>query len=170
MDGLIVPESASVDMILPEKCVGWFEHNRESLELLTTLPEGDGFFKHFNEIRMTQLRELLDEMANEADAEAIADVATNYGLLLKELEKRIHEEVDQAMQNVKLDLSGSDMLEALADAASLQRKLAQQTSDAIEQAIESATDEIASLLSNVGIKCPALFSRASGRLKLTEQL
>jgi len=32
--------------------------------------------------------------------------------------------------------------------------LAQQTSDAIEQAIESATDEIASLLSNVGVKCP----------------
>ena len=65
----------------------------------------------------------------------------------KGIGKRIHEEVDQAMQNVKLDLSGSDMLEALADAASLQRKLAQQTSDAIEQAIESATDEIANLLS-----------------------
>ena len=151
---LVVPESASVDMILPEKCVGWFEHNRESLELLTTLPQGDGFFKHFNEIRMTQLRELLDEMANEADAEAIADVRDKLWPTAKELEKRIHDEVDQAMQNVKLDLSGSDMLEALADAASLQRKLAQQTSDAIEQAIESATDEIASLLSNVGVKCP----------------
>ena len=37
--------------------------------------------------------------------------------MAKELEKRIHDEVDQAMQNVKLDLSGSDMLEALADAA-----------------------------------------------------
>jgi len=151
---LVVPESASVDMILPEKCVGWFEHNRGSLELLTTLPEGDGFYKHFNDIRMTQLRELLDEMANEADAEAIADVRDKLWPTAKELEKRIHDEVDQAMQNVKLDLSGSDMLEALADAASLQRKLAQQTSDAIEQAIESATDEIASLLSNVGVKCP----------------
>ena len=93
-------------------------------------------------------------MANEADAEAIAGVRDKLWPTAKELEKRIHEEVDQAMQNVKLDLSGSDMLEALADAASLQRKLAQQTSDAIEQAIESATDEIASLLSNVGVKCP----------------
>ena len=45
------------------------------------------------------------------------------------------------------------MLEALADAASLQRKLAQQTSDAIEQAIESATDELANL-SDVGVRCP----------------
>ncbi len=151
---LVVPESASVDMILPEKCVGWFEHNRESLELLTTLPEGDGFFSHFDEIRTTQLRELLDEMANEADAEAIADVRDKLWPTAKELEKRIHEEVDQAMQNVKLDLSGSDMLEALADAAVLQRRLAQQTSDAIEQAIESATDEIAALLSSVGVKCP----------------
>ena len=74
-------------MILPEKCVGWFEHNRESLELLTTLPEGEVFFKHFNEIRMTQLRELLDEMANEADAEAIADVRDKLWPTAKELEK-----------------------------------------------------------------------------------
>ena len=151
---LIVPENASVDMILPEKCVGWFEHNRESLELLTSLPKGSGFLSHFDEIRMPQLQELLDEMANEADAEVIADVRDKLWPITKDLEKRIHQEVDQAMQNVKLDLSGSDMLEALADAASLQRKLAQQTSDAIEQAIESATDEIANLLSTVGVRCP----------------
>lgn len=151
---LVLPEGASVDMILPEKCVGWFEHNRESLELLTNLPEGKGFYSHFNQIRMPQLRELLDEMANEADAEAIADVRDKLWPMAKELEKRIHDEVDEAMQNVKLDLSGSDMLEALADAASLQRKLAQQTSDAIEQAIESATDELANLLSDVGVRCP----------------
>ena len=151
---LVLPEGASVDMILPEKCVGWFEHNRESLELLTNLPEGQGFYSHFNQVRMPQLRELLDEMANEADAEAIADVRDKLWPMAKELEKRIHDEVDQAMQNVKLDLSGSDMLEALADAASLQRKLAQQTSDAIEQAIESATDELANLLSDVGVRCP----------------
>ena len=151
---LVLPEGASVDMILPEKCVGWFEHNRESLELLTNLPDGNGFYSHFNQIRMPQLRELLDEMANEADAEAIADVRDKLWPMAKELEKRIHDEVDEAMQNVKLDLSGSDMLEALADAASLQRKLAQQTSDAIEQAIESATDELANLLSDVGVRCP----------------
>ena len=151
---LVLPEGSSVDMILPEKCVGWFEHNRESLELLTNLPEGHGFYSHFNQIRMPQLRELLDEMANEADAEAIADVRDRLWPMAKELEKRIHDEVDEAMQNVKLDLSGSDMLEALADAASLQRKLAQQTSDAIEQAIESATDELANLLSEVGVRCP----------------
>ena len=151
---LIVPENASVDMILPEKCVGWFEHNRESLELLTSLPKGSDFLSHFDEIRMPQLQELLDEMANEADAEVIADVRDKLWPITKDLEKRIHQEVDQAMQNVKLDLSGSDMLEALADAASLQRKLAQQTSDAIEQAIESATDEIANLLSTVGVRCP----------------
>ena len=151
---LVLPEGSSVDMILPEKCVGWFEHNRESLELLTNLPEGHGFYSHFNQIRMPQLRELLDEMANEADAEAIADVRDRLWPMAKELEKRIHDEVDEAMQNVKLDLSGSDMLEALADAASLQRKLAQKTSDAIEQAIESATDELANLLSEVGVRCP----------------
>ena len=151
---LVVPESSTVDMILPEKCVGWFEHNRQSLEILTSLPQGDGFFEHFDEIRMPQLRDLLDEMENEADAEAIASVRDKLWPLAKELEKRIHNEVDQAMQDVKLDLSGSDMLEALADAASLQRRLAQKTSDAIEQAIETATDEIATLLTSVGVRCP----------------
>ena len=151
---LVLPDGASIDMILPEKCVGWFEHNRKSLELLSTLPEGNGFMKYFNEIRMPILQELLDEMSNEADSEAIADVRDKLWPLAKEMEKRIHEEVDSAMKNVKLDLSGSDMLEALADAASLQRKLAQQTSDSIEQAIESATDEISNLLSSVGVRCP----------------
>ena len=151
---LVLPENSSIDMILPEKCVGWFEQNRASLELLTTLPTGDGFFSHFDDIRIPQLQDLLDEMANEADAEAIANVRDKLWPTAKELEKRIHQEVDQAMQNVKLDLSGSDMLEALADAASLQRKLAQQTSDSIEQAIESATDEISNLLSTVGVRCP----------------
>lgn len=163
---LVLPEGASVDMILPEKCVGWFEHNRESLELLTNLPEGQGFYSHFNQIRMPQLRELLDEMANEADAEAIADVRDKLWPMAKELEKRIHDEVDQAMQNVKLDLSGSDMLEALADAASLQRKLAQQTSDAIEQAIESATDELANLLSDVGVRCPRTIFKSEWPTKI----
>lgn len=151
---LVLPDNASIDMILPEKCVGWFEHNRESLEILTSLPKGEGFFSHFDEIRMPQLQDLLDEMSNEADAEAIAEVRDKLWPRAKELEKRIHDEVDQAMQNVKLDLSGSDMLQALADAASLQRRLAQQTSDAIEQAIESATDEMSSLLSSVGVRCP----------------
>lgn len=163
---LVLPENASIEMILPEKCVGWFEHNRESLELLCSLPDGKGFFSHFNEIRMPQLRELLDEMADEADAEAIAQVRDQLWPTAKSLEKRIHEEVDQAMQNVKLDLSGSDMLEALADAASLQRKLAQQTSDAIEQAIESATDEISNLLSKVGVRCPRTIFKAEWPTKV----
>lgn len=163
---LVLPENASIEMILPEKCVGWFEHNRESLELLCSLPDGEGFFSHFDEIRMPQLRELLDEMADEADAEAIAEIRDQLWPTAKSLEKRIHEEVDQAMQNVKLDLSGSDMLEALADAASLQRKLAQQTSDAIEQAIESATDEISNLLSKVGVRCPRTIFKAEWPTKV----
>ncbi len=151
---LVVSETTNLDLILPEKCVGWFEHNKESIELLTTLPKGEGFAKHFDDIRMPQLRDLLDEMANEADAEKIAEVRDKLWPTAKGLEKKIHEEVDEAMKNVKLDLSGSDMLEALADAASLQRKLAQQTSDSIEQAIESATDEIAKLLGEAGVRCP----------------
>ena len=163
---LVLPENASIEMILPEKCVGWFEHNRESLELLCSLPDGEGFFSHFDEIRMPQLRELLDEMADEADAEAIAEIRDQLWPTAKSLEKRIHDEVDQAMQNVKLDLSGSDMLEALADAASLQRKLAQQTSDAIEQAIESATDEISNLLSKVGVRCPRTIFKAEWPTKV----
>ena len=163
---LVLPDDSAIDMILPEKCVGWFEHNRESLELLTALPEGKGFFSNFDEIRMPGLKELLDELVNEADADAIADVRDKLWPLAKELEKRIHDEVDNAMQNVKLDLSGSDMLEALADAASLQRKLAKQTSDSIEQAIENATNEISTLLSGVGVRCPRTVFKAEWPTKV----
>ena len=84
---LVLPENASIEMILPEKCVGWFEHNRESLELLCSLPDGEGFFSHFDEIRMPQLRELLDEMADEADAEAIAEIRDQLWPTAKSLEK-----------------------------------------------------------------------------------
>ena len=163
---LVLSEDASIDMILPEKCVGWFEHNRESLELLTNLPKGDGFYSYFDEIRMPGLKELLDELVNESDAEAIADARDKLWPMAKELEKRIHNEVDDAMQNVKLDLSGSDMLAALADAGSLQRKLAKQTSDSIEQAIENATDEISALLSSVGVRCPRSIYKAEWPTKV----
>lgn len=163
---LVLPDGAPIDMILPEKCVGWFEHNRESLKLLTALPEGDGFLSNFNGIRIPELEPLLDELENEADAEAIADVRDKLWPLAKELEKRIHDEVDDAMKNVKLDLSGSDMLEALADAASLQRKLAKQTSDSIEEAIENATDEISTLLSSVGVRCPRTIFKAEWPTKV----
>ncbi|RJU86143.1 MAG: hypothetical protein DWC02_05170 [Candidatus Poseidoniales archaeon] len=163
---LVLTDGAPIDMILPEKCVGWFEHNRESLKLLTALPEGDGFLSNFNGIRIPELEPLLDELENEADAEAIADVRDKLWPLAKELEKRIHDEVDDAMKNVKLDLSGSDMLEALADAASLQRKLAKQTSDSIEEAIENATDEISTLLSSVGVRCPRTIFKAEWPTKV----
>ena len=50
------------------------------------------------------------------------------------------------------------------------KKLAQQTSDAIEQAIESATDELANLLSEVGFDALVLYSKQNGQQRLTEQL
>ncbi len=166
---LVLPEGASDEMILPEMTVDWFQRNRSSLELLTKLPQGEGFLKRFDSIRISELTPLLEELSNEEDAERIADIRDRLWPLAKELEKRIHGEVDQAMQNVKLDLSGADMLEALADSASLQRRLAQQTSDAIEMAIESATDELAAMLSPVGVRCPRNVFQAEWPTKVKRQ-
>lgn len=151
---VILPEGANEDLILPEKCVAWFENNEKSLRLLTTLPAGEGFLKKFNQIRIPSLGPLLDELTDQADGEAINDVRDKLWPLAKKLEQQIKAEVDESMQNVKLDLSGADMLEALADTGALQRKLARQTSDAITLAIETATDELATLLSDVGVRCP----------------
>ena len=141
-------------MILPERCVKWFEANNSTLRLLTQLPEGSGFLENFNQIRIPQLEPLLNELSNNCDAESIADIRDKLWPLAKKLETQIHSEVDEAMQNVNMDLSGADMLQALADAAALQRKLAQKTNDAIEQAIETATNELATLLDTAGIRCP----------------
>ena len=129
---LVLPENASIDMILPERCVKWFETNKSTLQLLSNLPEGDGFLQNFAEIRIPSIGPLLQELSNNCDADSIAEIRDQLWPLAKKLETQIHNEVDESMQNVKMDLSGADMLQALADAASLQRKLAQQTNDAIE--------------------------------------
>jgi len=167
---LVLPENASIDMILPERCVKWFELNKQTLEIITQLPEGKGFLKNFDTIRIPQLAPLLNELSNTCDADSIAHVRDQIWPLAKSLEKRIQNEVDESMQNVKMDLSGADMLQALADAASLQRKLAQQTNTAIEQAIESATDEMASLLSDVGVKCPRNIFKAEWPTKVDRSI
>ena len=151
---VVLPEGSDEELILPEKCVAWFENNEKSLRLLTTLPEGEGFLKQFNQIRIPSLGPLLDELSDGSDGEAINDVRDQLWPLAKKLESQIKTEVDESMQNVKLDLSGADMLEALADTGVLQRKLARQTSDAITLAIETATDELATFLSRVGLRCP----------------
>ena len=61
-------------MILPERCVKWFEANNSTLRLLTQLPEGSGFLENFNQIRIPQLEPLLNELSNNCDAESIADI------------------------------------------------------------------------------------------------
>ena len=50
------------------------------------------------------------------------------------------------------------------------KEISTATSDAIEQAIESATDELANLLSDVEFVALVLFSNLNGRLRLTDQL
>ena len=167
---LVLPEDASIDMILPERCVKWFEANNSTLRLLTQLPEGSGFLENFNPIRIPQLEPLLNELSNDCDAESIADIRDKLWPLAKKLETQIHSEVDEAMQNVNMDLSGADMLQALADAAALQRKLAQKTNDAIEQAIETATNELAALLDTAGIRCPRNVFKAEWPTKVNRSV
>ena len=151
---VLLPEGAADELILPERCVRWFENNEKSLSLLTNLPSGKGFLKQFDQLRLTQLAPLLEELSDQADAESINDARDQLWPLAKKLEQQIKTEVDESMENVKLDLSGADMLEALADAGSLQRKLARQTSDAIAIAIETATDQLSTFLAQFGIRCP----------------
>lgn len=163
---IVLPEKSPTESALPELIISWFEANLSSLELISNLPKGKGFLKYFDEIRIEGLELLLKELSNNNEIDEIIKIKDQLWPLAKSLESKIHSEVDEAMKNVKLDISGSDMLEALADAAVLQRRLSQQTSDSIEQAIETATDELSEFLSTVGIRCPRNIFKAEWPTKV----
>ena len=54
----------------------------------------------------------------------------------EEVEENLNQQIAREMESVTLDLSGSDMLEALADAMTFQRKLTSATEDVMNEILE----------------------------------
>ena len=98
--------------------------------------------------------EWLGNIDEQGDLDTIADVKDRLWKIGKSLEAEVNEEVAEAMNNAKMNLSGSELLEALSDGAAFQRKLQQATSDVITDAMEAAKQRLSEELIGTGVRVP----------------
>ena len=88
------------------------------------------------------------------DVEEMEKIRDGLWSTAKELEENLNQQITAEMESVTLDLSGSDMLEALADAATFQRKLASATEDVMNDILERGRTEFSSYLEAGGLQAP----------------
>lgn len=143
----------SVAMILPELVLDWFKTNINSLEVITGLLMSDLPILHdFTDDLLDSLEDLkilsgcLLDLQSEADIETISEIKDNIWKEANSLAEKVHSKVELEMQDVKLNLSGSDMLMALSNSNSLQKKLGEATSEIITDAIQTANNSFADFL------------------------
>ena len=154
-------DSEPESKILPELVLDWFRTNINSLEIVSELTMVEFPILHpFSDDLVDRLEELkalphkLRELQSEADIEIIAEIKDNIWKEANILAEQIHEKVEDAMQDVKLNLTGSDMLMALGNAGALQKKLNEATSDIITDAIQDANNRFSEFLGPSQIQSP----------------
>jgi len=84
----------------------------------------------------------------------IARVKDELWGVLKHLETDVNLEVEQAMNDAKMALSGAELLAALADSSAFERKLKEATGHVIEEAMQKARDAMVAFLEPAKIRCP----------------
>ena len=163
-DGWVVlSANPAAEMVVPERTIDWFRTNQRPLSALVALVEdarkGHGGHEFLAEIHQTvagleKLPEWLGNIDEQGDLDTIADVKDRLWKIGKSLEAEVNEEVAEAMNNAKMNLSGSELLEALSDGAAFQRKLQQATSDVITDAMEAAKQRLSGDLEGTGVRVP----------------
>ena len=91
------------------------------------------------------------------DASQIEDVARIKDELwttVKRLENDVNQQVESAMNDAKMALSGAELLEALADGTAFQRKLRDATGHVIQEAMQQAREHLAAFLEPASLRCP----------------
>ena len=149
-------------VIIPEKTLDWFKHNRKTLNVICDIVEMDseGVESHFfNDLKsavsgLSRLPELMDELADDSDLQVISEVKDSLWSKAKELQEQVNQSVEAAMNDAKLALSGAELLEALSDGAAFQRKLKEATGHVIDEEMQKARDNMSEFLSATGIRCP----------------
>ena len=139
------------------------QNNQRTLSTLVALvddahlgDEGDAFLQeiHAAVAELKSLPEWLNSIDEQGDLDSIADVKDRLWKIVKALESEVNEEVAEAMDSAKMDLSGSELLEALSDGAAFQRKLQNATSVVITDAMEVAKQRLAEELEGTGVRVP----------------
>ena len=161
---LVLPESGRSDVMIPEYTLDWFTNNRKTLKVLLDLiqwrdegqetlhPALEAIFQETNGLE--QLASVFAMIGDAGDVEEMEKIRDGLWSTAKKLEENLNQQIAAEMESVTLDLSGSDMLEALADAATFQRKLASATEDVMNDILERGRTEFSSYLEAGGLQAP----------------
>jgi len=161
---LVLPESGRPDVMVPEYTLDWFTNNRKTLKVLLDLiqwrnerkealhPALEAIFQETNGLE--QLASVFAMIGDAGDVEEMEKIRDGLWSTAKKLEEDLNQRIAAEMESVTLDLSGSDMLEALADAATFQRKLASATEDVMNEILERGRTEFSSYLEAGGLQAP----------------
>jgi len=161
---LVLPESGRSDVMIPEYTLDWFTNNRKTLKVLLDLmqwrdegqetlhPALEAIFQETNGLE--QLASVFAMIGDAGDVEEMEKIRDGLWSTAKKLEENLNQQIAAKMESVTLDLSGSDMLEALADAATFQRKLASATEDVMNDILERGRTEFSSYLEAGGLQAP----------------
>ncbi|DAC54038.1 MAG TPA: hypothetical protein D7I11_05550 [Candidatus Poseidoniales archaeon] len=161
---LVLGTSPDEALILPERTIDWFTHNRKTLDVLCEVIESINADRLPHNNALSELRTSLEPliglpeaMAMLGDASQIEDVARIKDELwstVKRLEEEVNHQVEGAMNDAKMALSGAELLEALADGTAFQRKLREATGHVIQEAMQNAREHLAAFLEPASLRCP----------------
>lgn len=161
---LVLPEAGRTDVMVPEFTLDWFTNNRKTLKVLLDLMQWKNEGNEdvhptletiFSETEgLEQLTSVFAMMNDSGDVEAMERIRDGLWNMAKRMEEDLNQRISAGMETASLDLSGSDMLEALADAATFQKKLASATEDVITDILEQGRNELSGYLEPSGLQAP----------------
>ena len=161
---LVLGSSPDEALILPERTIDWFTHNRRTLDVVCSVIEATkaGHWPSnvaFNELEkalkpLEALPETMGLLGDASQIEEVARIKDELWKTVKQLEEDVNQQVEQAMNDAKMALSGAELLEALADGTSFQRKLRDATGHVIQEAMQQAREHLAAFLEPAHLRCP----------------
>jgi len=161
---LVLGSSPDEALILPERTIDWFTHNRRTLDVVCSVIEAmkSGRWPSnvaFNELEkalkpLEALPETMGLLGDASQIEEVARIKDELWKTVKQLEEDVNQQVEQAMNDAKMALSGAELLEALADGTSFQRKLRDATGHVIQEAMQQAREHLAAFLEPAHLRCP----------------
>ena len=164
-DGWLVLGSSPDDaLILPERTIDWFSHNRKTLDVLCGVieamnaeqfPENEALEALRTALApLSTLPEIMSMLGDDSSIEDVARIKDELWGTVKQLEADVNQQVESAMNDAKMALSGAELLEALADSTAFQRKLRDATGHVIQEAMQQARDHLAAFLEPARLRCP----------------
>jgi len=176
---LVLGSQPDASLVLPERTIDWFAHNRTTLGVLCELVEAikrSDFPENpaLNTLRqalapLSPLPAAMDLLGDESQIEEVARIKDELWGTVKALETKVNEQVETAMNDAKMALSGAELLEALADGTAFQRKLKEATGHVIQEAIQQAREELAAFLQPASLRCPFDIFTSSWPAKVDRQ-